>query len=97
MVLKKSFFVVALDALDPSQSSFPERATVAPGSKRDKEPPVLDVVMLALGLRFFLVAVTYVHPPLRRTKMIFDYSLAALVAAGLLCYLIYALLRPERF
>ena len=34
---------------------------------------------------------------LRRTKMIFDYSLAALVAAGLLAYLIYALLRPERF
>jgi K+-transporting ATPase KdpF subunit len=29
--------------------------------------------------------------------MIFDYSLAALVAAGLLVYLIFALLRPERF
>jgi K+-transporting ATPase KdpF subunit len=29
--------------------------------------------------------------------MAFDYSLAALVAAGLLCYLIFALLRPERF
>ncbi|MBR1206478.1 MULTISPECIES: K(+)-transporting ATPase subunit F [unclassified Bradyrhizobium] len=29
--------------------------------------------------------------------MIFDYSLAAVVAAGLLAYLIYALLRPERF
>ena len=29
--------------------------------------------------------------------MIFDYSLAALVAAGLLCFLMYALLRPERF
>jgi K+-transporting ATPase KdpF subunit len=29
--------------------------------------------------------------------VIFDYSLAALVAAGLLCYLLYALLRPERF
>jgi K+-transporting ATPase KdpF subunit len=29
--------------------------------------------------------------------MIFDYSLAALVTAGLLVYLIYALLRPERF
>jgi K+-transporting ATPase KdpF subunit len=28
--------------------------------------------------------------------MIFDYSLAAVVAAGLLCYLLYALLRPER-
>jgi K+-transporting ATPase KdpF subunit len=29
--------------------------------------------------------------------MIFDYSLAGLVAAGLLGYLLYALLRPERF
>jgi K+-transporting ATPase KdpF subunit len=29
--------------------------------------------------------------------MAFDYALAAIVAAGLLCYLIYALLRPERF
>jgi K+-transporting ATPase KdpF subunit len=29
--------------------------------------------------------------------MIFDYSLAALVTVGLMIYLIYALLRPERF
>ncbi|HEX7919647.1 MAG TPA: K(+)-transporting ATPase subunit F [Bradyrhizobium sp.] len=29
--------------------------------------------------------------------MIFDYSLAGLVSLGLLFYLIYALLRPERF
>jgi K+-transporting ATPase KdpF subunit len=29
--------------------------------------------------------------------MIFDYSLTALVATGLLFYLIYTLLRPERF
>ena len=29
--------------------------------------------------------------------MIFDYSLAALVTAGLMIYLIYALLTPERF
>jgi K+-transporting ATPase KdpF subunit len=29
--------------------------------------------------------------------MLFDYTLAALVAAGLLFYLLYALLRPERF
>jgi len=29
--------------------------------------------------------------------MPFDYTLAALVAVGLLCYLLYALLRPERF
>jgi K+-transporting ATPase KdpF subunit len=29
--------------------------------------------------------------------MIFDYSLAALVAVGLTIYLTYALLRPEQF
>jgi K+-transporting ATPase KdpF subunit len=29
--------------------------------------------------------------------MPFDYSLAAVVTAGLLSYLTYALLRPERF
>ena len=29
--------------------------------------------------------------------MVFDYSLAGLVSAGLLLYLTYALLRPERF
>ncbi|MGA8937269.1 MAG: K(+)-transporting ATPase subunit F [Pseudolabrys sp.] len=29
--------------------------------------------------------------------MVFDYSLAGLVTAGLLFYLTYALLRPERF
>jgi K+-transporting ATPase KdpF subunit len=29
--------------------------------------------------------------------MAFDYSLASLVTAGLLIYLTYALLRPERF
>ena len=29
--------------------------------------------------------------------MIFDYSLAALVTVGLMNYLTYALLRPERF
>ena len=29
--------------------------------------------------------------------MMFDYLLAAIAAAGLLLYLLYALLRPERF
>ena len=29
--------------------------------------------------------------------MVFDYSLAAAVSLGLLIYLTYALLRPERF
>jgi K+-transporting ATPase KdpF subunit len=34
---------------------------------------------------------------LRGMVMLFDYSLAGLVTAGLLIYLIYALLRPELF
>jgi K+-transporting ATPase ATPase F chain len=29
--------------------------------------------------------------------MAFDYGLAGLITAGLLAYLIYALIRPERF
>ena len=29
--------------------------------------------------------------------MFFDYSLAGLVTAGLMIYLVYALLQPERF
>ena len=29
--------------------------------------------------------------------MLFDYSLAGLVTAGLMIYLVYALLQPERF
>jgi K+-transporting ATPase KdpF subunit len=60
-----------------------------------------DVGMLAVGPGFFLMAVGYCARlrtrPVRRTKMIFDYSLAAVVAAGLLCYLLYALLRPSDF
>jgi hypothetical protein len=38
-----------------------KRATVASGNKRDKEHLMLDVVMLALGLGLFLVAVGYAH------------------------------------
>jgi K+-transporting ATPase KdpF subunit len=30
------------------------------------------------------------------TPMVFDYALAGLVTAGLMIYLVYALLRPER-
>jgi hypothetical protein len=43
------------------QSRLPARATVSSGNKRDKEHLMLDVVMLALGLGFFLVAVGYAH------------------------------------
>ena len=34
---------------------------VAPGNKRDKEHLMLDIIMLAFGLGFFLVAVGYAH------------------------------------
>ena len=37
------------------------------------------------------------RPALKEAAMLFDYWLAGLVTAGLLVYLIYALLRPEKF
>jgi K+-transporting ATPase KdpF subunit len=37
------------------------------------------------------------RPIVRGVVMIFDYSLAAIVTVGLLVYLTFALLRPERF
>ena len=61
---------------------------------------MFDVFMVALGLGFFFAGgglCACLRTPLRRTKMAFDYALAAIVAAGLLGYLLYALLRPERF
>jgi K+-transporting ATPase KdpF subunit len=38
-----------------------------------------------------------VRPAVGGRTMIFDYSLAGLVTAGLMIYLVYALLQPERF
>ena len=61
---------------------------------------MLDLILMALGLGFFALSVAYAYrlrPALRRLAMIFDYSLAGLVTAGLLVYLTYALLRPEKF
>ena len=60
---------------------------------------MLDIVLLAIGLGFFALSVGYTTPVIgsEETAMTFDYSLAALVTAGLLIYLTYALLRPERF
>ena len=78
----------------------PERAQVAPRNKRGKEHchvgcrhagPRLWPLRLGHRLRLRLRAA------LRRGAMIFDYSLAGLVSLGLLFYLTYALLRPERF
>ena len=61
---------------------------------------MLDIVMLALGLGFFAAGIGYAYACerlYRSRAMIFDYSLAGLVSLGLLFYLTYALLRPERF
>ena len=61
---------------------------------------MMDVVMLAIGARLFRAVDRLrlrLRTALRGTAMIFDYSLAALVTAGLLVYLTYALLKPEQF
>jgi K+-transporting ATPase KdpF subunit len=38
-----------------------------------------------------------VRPHVTETSMIVDYGLAAAVTLGLLAYLVYALIRPEKF
>jgi K+-transporting ATPase ATPase F chain len=61
---------------------------------------MLDLILISLGLGFFAAAVAYAYACDRRyeeTSMIFDYWLAGLVTAGLLAYLTYALIRPEKF
>ena len=61
---------------------------------------MLDILMLALAFGFFVAGIGYAYAceRLERSKtMILDYSLAGLVSLGLLFYLTYALLRPERF
>jgi K+-transporting ATPase KdpF subunit len=58
------------------------------------------LIMVARGPGFFFGgggSCACLRTPLRSTKMAFGYTLAALVAAGLPGYLLYALLRPERF
>ena len=56
-----------------------------PGGRRARR--VRGVDRLRLRLR----------PTLRRLAMYFDYSLAGVVTVGLMIYLIFALLKPERF
>ena len=61
---------------------------------------MMDVVMVALAIGFFALSIAYVYACEQLCGdriMIFDYSLAALVTAGLLIYLVYALLKPELF
>jgi hypothetical protein len=47
--------------VDPTQSAFLQHPQAALGNKHDKEHPMLDVVMLALGLGFFAAAVGYTY------------------------------------
>ena len=58
-----------------------------------------DLIFLAVGLGFFAGSIGYVYAcdRLSEATMIFDYWLAGIVTAGLLVYLTYALLRPEKF
>jgi K+-transporting ATPase KdpF subunit len=61
---------------------------------------MFDLLLLAMGLGFFALSIGYAYSCDRLSRegvMTLDYSLAALVTAGLLIYLTYALLRPERF
>lgn len=87
--------------IDPSQQAFPIRAEAARGKSRGKEylscwtfscwPSASACLWRAL------VTPMPVNGFKGRATMIFDYSLAGLVSIGLLFYLTYALLRPERF
>jgi K+-transporting ATPase KdpF subunit len=68
--------------------------------KRTREVSMMDVLMIGIALGFFALAIAYAHAIGERWggwAMVFDYSLAALVALGLLGYLIFALLHPQRF
>jgi hypothetical protein len=47
--------------VDPAQSAFPQHASAAQGNTRNKEYLMLDVLMLALGLGFFVLAVGYTY------------------------------------
>lgn len=60
---------------------------------------MLDIAMLALGLGFSFYRRATPTPAngCEAAIMMFDYTLAGIVSAGLLIYLTYALLRPERF
>ena len=78
-----------------------QRGIVAPGIKRNKEYSNDGRSDAGAGLRL-LRAGDRLHLRLRTaltgaSAMIFDYSLAGAVSLGLLIYLTYALLRPERF
>lgn len=58
---------------------------------------MLDILMLALAAGFFLLMRAYVAFGERIRAMTLDLVLGGLVSAFLLTYLLYALIRPDRF
>ena len=60
---------------------------------------MLDILFIAIGLAFFGSAILYTRAcdRLLGASMMLDYLLGAAVTIFVLCYLVYALIRPERF
>jgi K+-transporting ATPase KdpF subunit len=60
---------------------------------------MLDLVYIVIGAVFLGACVLYATPATvcEATAMSVDYVLGAIVTIGLLVYLVYALVRPEKF
>ena len=60
---------------------------------------MLDVILIAVGCGSFAAAIAYAYAcdGCEESAMLIDYILGGAVTLGLLVYLVYALLRPERF
>ena len=61
---------------------------------------MLDLVLIAVVVGGFVLLAgprRPLRPTVMESAMTFDYTLAAAVTAGLLIYLGWALVRPERF
>ena len=60
---------------------------------------MLDLFLLALGLAFSCWRLATPSPAIvsKEDVMVFDYWLAGIVTVGILVYLVYALLTPEKF
>ena len=79
----------------------------AAGSSRIETKPVewkdtamLDVIFVAASVFFVVVAIAYVHACERLKRegpMTADNATLLLICAGICAYLLYALLRPEKF
>jgi K+-transporting ATPase KdpF subunit len=58
---------------------------------------MFDTMMLAIGVASFAAFLAYVTLCERMWAMGFDYILGAAVSLVILVYLVYALVRPEKF